>query len=119
MGEGRRKLEQIGNMSELGANLLEGIPIVGLTAPGLLGIAILMILTGKLWTNAAYQQKCQEAERWRLAYEAEREARGESEAGTKELLELAKTTQALITGVFTNSEHIRRSGEADAPISKT
>ena len=94
--------------------MIEGIPLTGLTAPALLGIAILMLFTGKLWTNSAFQEKCSEAERWRLAYEAERAARLESEAQTKELLEVAKTTQALITGVLANSERIRRSGEADA-----
>lgn len=90
-----------------------GVPVSGLTAPALLGIAILMLLTGKLWTNSAYQQKCAEAERWRLAYEAERTARATSDAQTGELLEVAKTTQAMISGVYQNSERIRQNGETD------
>lgn len=104
--------------SEIGALMIGGIPVVGLTAPTLVGIVVIMILTGRLWTNAAYQMKCQESERWRLAYEKERDARIISEAQTGELLELAKTTHAVITGVHINSELIRRSGEPDA-ISKT
>lgn len=100
-------------------DILAGIPLSGLTAPALVSIAVLMLFTGKMWTNAAYQEKAAEAERWRLAYEAERDARIESDAQSKELLELAKTTHALITGVFTNSEHIRRSGEPDALSSQT
>lgn len=101
-------------MTETLTKMIEGIPIAGLTAPALLGFAILLLLKGKLWTDAAYQEKRAESERWRLAYEAERDARVESDAQAKELLELAKTTHALITGVFTNSEHIRRSGEPNA-----
>lgn len=101
------------------AEFLEGIPIGGLTAPALLGLAILMLFTGKLWTNAAYQEKVAEAERWRLAYESEAKARAESDSQSKELLELGKTTHALITAVFTNSEYIRRSGEPDALSSQT
>lgn len=93
--------------------MIEGIPIAGLTAPTLLGIAILMLLTGRLFTKAAFEDKAQEAERWRLAYEAERTARATSDAQTAELLELAKTTHAFITAVFSTSEQIRRSGNTD------
>jgi len=91
---------------------LEGlqIPVVGLTAPTLVGIIILMILNGKLWTNSAYQQKCNEAEKFEKAYEAEREARHTSEKQTAELLELAKTTHSFIVATFQNSEQIRLSG---------
>lgn len=99
--------------------MIEGITIANLTPPTLLGFTILLIILGKLWTNPAYQEKVKDADRWRLAYEAEREARLESEKQTQELLELAKTTHALITGVFTNSEHIRRSGEPDVQLSQT
>lgn len=87
-----------------------GIPIAGLTAPALLGIAILMLLTGKLWTNNAYQEKCKESEHWRGAYEAEREARQTSDSQTAQLLEVTKTTHAFIVAVFSNSERIRQGG---------
>ena len=90
---------------------LLGIPLTGLTAPALLSIVFLLFITGRIWTDKAYQEKAAEAERWRLAYEAEREARSTSDSQTRELLEVARTTQALITGVYTNSERIRQSGE--------
>lgn len=97
---------------------LLGIPLSGMTAPALLSVAILMLLTGRLWTNAAYQQKVKEAEHWRQAYEAEREARITAEGQNGELLELAKTTYSFITATFANSERIARSGEPDV-VSKT
>lgn len=90
-----------------------GIPIGGLTAPALLGIAILMLMTGKLWTNAAYQEKVAEAERWRSAYEAEREARKTLDTQTVELLELAKTTDSFMRAVFTSSERVRQGAYSD------
>lgn len=79
---------------------IEGIPLVGLTAPGLLGFAILMLMTGKLWTNAAYQQKVRECDKWQDAYEAEREARTISDSQTVELLEVSKTTHAVTVAMF-------------------
>jgi len=99
--------------------MIEGLPIsVGsLSAPAILGILVLMLFTGKLWTNAAYQEKKADAERWRLAYEAERDARRISEAQTAELLELAKTTHSFIVATFSNSERIRQSGDTDVASS--
>ena len=93
--------------------MIENIPLVGLSAPAMLGVLIMMLFTGKLWTNSAYQEKKEEAERWRLAYEAEREARKESDSQTVELLEVTKTTQGFIEAVFRSSELIRRSGVSD------
>lgn len=93
-------------------DLLGGLPLTELTASALLGLAILMILRGKIWTDAAYQEKTKESERWRLAYEAEREARQTSDAQTAELLELAKTTHSFIKAVFVNSERAQVSGDS-------
>jgi len=93
--------------------MLEGVPLVGLSAPVLLGLAILMLLKGKLWTDAAYQQKCKDSDQWREAYLKEREARIQSDNQTGELLELAKTTNSFIMAVFTNSERVRQSGGGD------
>lgn len=95
------------------SNLIEGIPIIGWSAPTLLSIVVLMLLTGKLWTKAAYDEKVKEAERWRAAYEAEREARVTANSQTTELLELAKTTHSFIVAVFSNSERARQAGEFD------
>lgn len=86
---------------------LAGIPIAGLTAPALLGISILMILTGKLWTNNAYQQKVQEADRWKEAYEKEREARSEANQQSRELLEVARTTRHIVEALFQTATNNR------------
>lgn len=95
--------------------MLENIPpLATLTVPGLLGLTIFLILIGKLVPKATYDEKAKEADRWREAYETEREARVVSDAQTAELLELAKTTKAFIVGVFDNSQKARRSGEVDA-----
>lgn len=87
--------------------MLEGIPIVALTAPTLLGVAILLLLTGRLVPQAYLKDKAAEAERWRLAYEKEREARAIADAQTAELLEVTKTTRDVISAFF-GSGRIRR-----------
>lgn len=86
----------------------DGIPIIGLTAPALLGIFVLMIFLRKLVPEATYKEKIEEAEKWRLAYEAEREARAVSDGQTGELLELAKTSHQIMVAVFGAS--VGRSG---------
>lgn len=87
------------------------IPVKDLTAPVLLGIGILMVLTGLLVPSRFYKAKSEESERWRLAFETEREARMTSDAQTSELLEGQKTSHALIVAIFKNSEAARESGE--------
>ena len=93
--------------------MLDGLPYGNLTAPVLLGIAVLLIILGRLVPRPLYKDKEAEAERWRLAYEAERTARATSDAQTAELLELAKTTHNVIVAMFGTSERVRQSGGAD------
>lgn len=95
--------------------MLEGIPIVGLTAPTLLGVAVLMLLSGKIIPRSTLKDKSDECERWRLAYEAEREARSTSDSQTAELLEVARTTHDIIAAMFGTSERLRRRGVTHAP----
>lgn len=76
------------------------IQLVDLTAPTLLGLAILLVFTGRLVPRAFLKDKEEECMHWRRAYEAEREARMTSDSQTVELLELAKTTNMLITALF-------------------
>lgn len=95
--------------------MLDGIPIATLTAltpPALLGIAVLMLMLGRLVPRATLTDKIAEAEKWRLAYEAERKARVTSDAQTVELLELAKTTHSLLVAIFGTAERKRPPGEA-------
>lgn len=85
--------------------MLEGIPIVGLTAPGLLGIFVLLMFLGKIVPRATLIDKQKEADQWRAAYEAEREARVSSDAQTVELLEVSKTTHAISVAMFDVIRH--------------
>lgn len=85
--------------------MLEGVPLVGLTAPGLLGLAILLLLTGRIVPRSTLMDKIAEANQWRLAYEAEREARATSDAQTSELLEVSKTTHTITVAMFDAIRH--------------
>ena len=76
--------------------MFDGIPILNLTPAVLLGVAVLLLLTGRIVPRSTLKDKAEEAERWRLAYEAERKARVISDAQTVELLELSKTTYELL-----------------------
>lgn len=90
--------------------MIEGIPITDFTAPSLLGIAIIMILTGLLVPKSTYREKATECDRWREAYETSETARRELDSQTAELLETAKTSHAMILAVFQNSEAVRKAG---------
>jgi len=95
--------------------MLEGMPLADLTAPTLLGVAVLLLLFGKLVPRATLMDKKEEAQRWREAYEKEREARALSEAQSAELLELSKTTYNVIVAMFGTAERIRSNTDEGAP----
>lgn len=92
--------------------MLEGLPVVGLTSPALLGIAILLLLTGRIVPRATLRDKAAEADKWREAYEKERDARSKSNSQTIELLETAKLTNRIVSAMF-GSGGRRRSGASD------
>lgn len=80
---------------------LIGVPVEFLAPSALLGLAILMLFVGKLWTNPAYQQKVKECEKWEKAYERSEAARVIADAQTTQLLEQAKTTHAIVVAMST------------------
>lgn len=82
--------------------MLEGLPVADMTASGLLGLAILLLLLGRIVPRSVLQDKIEECNRWREAYEKERDARSLADAQSAELLELAKTTNSVITAVFSD-----------------
>ena len=86
---------------------------MGLSAPALLGLAVFLLLVGKIVPRATLLDKMAEAERWRAAYEAEREARSEAEKQTKDLYELAKTTHSVIVAMFQTIDHKREGGNSN------
>lgn len=96
--------------------MLDGLPVGDLTERGLLLLAILMVFLGWLVPKRILDDKKEEAERWRKAYEAEKEARQLSDAQTRELLEEAKTTRNMVAAIFTVVSKINQSGEADVAL---
>lgn len=93
--------------------MLDGIPILEFTPAALLGFAVLLLLTGRLVPRTHLTDVQKECERWRLAYEAEREAHATADAQSKELLEAGRTTKALLEGLFEVIEAGRESGDPD------
>lgn len=91
---------------------LDGIPVSELSAPAIASIAILLLLTGRLIPRFIFMDKVAETDRWRQAFEAEREARELSDSQTSELLEAAKVNSLLITAIF--ERQTRQAGDSDA-----
>jgi hypothetical protein len=98
LGSGRRQLK-----------MLEGIAIGELTPSVLLGICVLLIFLGKLVPRSALQDKIDEAEKWRLAYETERDAHGIADEQTNRLLELANLSHDLIARMAGTSNGVSSS----------
>lgn len=90
--------------------MLEGISLVNLTASGLLGIVVLMILFDRLISRKRYEEKCQESERWQKAYETERDTRKVSDAQTAQLLEYAIVSHEILEAMFGATEPPRKGG---------
>ena len=77
----------------------------------LVGCGILSIFLGLLVPRRYYNEKIKEAETWRHAYELEREARTTAVDQTDDLLEMARTTNAVVNALFDNSQRPRRTGD--------
>lgn len=80
--------------------MLEGIPLMGLTAPGLLMIAVLLLFTGRLFPRATVTDLKEERDTWRAAYEKERDARATANQQSIELLEGLRTNHAIVVAMF-------------------
>lgn len=52
-----------------------GFPVTELTAPALLGLAVWLILTGRIVPRSTYDEKVKEAEKWQAAHSVSEEAR--------------------------------------------
>lgn len=87
-----------------------GLPVEVWAPSGLLALAIMMLFAGKLWTNAAYQQKVKECEKWEKAYGESEKGRKAADAQAAELLEQGKTTHAIVVAMFSIMENNRASG---------
>ena len=96
--------------------MLDGfdLGLTDLSASALLAVSVIFILTGRLVPRATLQDKGLEAERWRAAYEAERDARSTADAQTLQLIELARTTHDIVEVAFRPKYELRLSGGDDA-----
>lgn len=86
--------------------MIYGVTAKDLSLSVIVLLAVFMILTGAILPRWVYKQKDIESERWRQAYETEREARTTSDAQTSRLLEGQKSMTKLISAIFENSEKI-------------
>lgn len=71
-------------------------PITVLTAPALLLIAVWLILVGRLVPRKTYEDVLTERNDWKEAHQISEKARAEMAKQVEELLEHARTTDALI-----------------------
>ena len=86
--------------------MIAGVPVKDLTAPVLVSIFVLLIFIGQMIPRKTYKDKAEECDRWRVAFETEREARTTSDRQTSELLEGQKASHAVLVAIFTNSEKL-------------
>jgi hypothetical protein len=84
--------------------MMEGISLGNLSAATLLGIAVLLLMLGRLVPRSTYQDKKDEAEKWRAAYEKERDARLDLQGQNKELLEIGRATYSIVDAMFSTVE---------------
>ena len=79
----------------------------------LIAIIAIMVFTGRLKPKSDFDEKNREAERWRKAYELEREARAKALSQAADLLEIGKTTHAIVTALFNHAQFSDQSGGED------
>jgi len=92
--------------------MIEGIPIADLTAPTLVGLAVVMVFLGLLVPRRFYRDKVEECERWHAAFEVQRDRANKSDEQVDEMLEVSKTTHAIVVALFGASESGQRSGDS-------
>jgi hypothetical protein len=92
--------------------MVDGISIKDLSIATLLGIAILLIIIGRLIPWWQYKEKCKESDRWREAYEKERESRLVMDKQNAELLEFARASYSILDALFVNTTEFSRQGGA-------
>ena len=96
--------------------MFEGVEIAALTAPTLVGIAVMMLLTGRLVPRATLEDVRADALNWRTAYEQEREARTALQQQNGELLELAKTSTSVLTALGKTSEKLSQESQGSGGV---
>lgn len=85
------------------------IPLAGLTAPALLGIAIVLILSGRLIPRRTYDDLREDRDRWQRAFTVSEEARLSQSKQLDAAMEVGKT----VTDVMVALDKFRREGEVE------
>lgn len=75
------------------------LPIEALGPAALAGIAVLLILTGRLVPRATYRDAQEERDKWRQAHAVSEHARELQSAQLGELLENSRTTVAFVRAI--------------------
>jgi hypothetical protein len=78
---------------------LWGVPLIALTTPTLLGIAILMVLTGRLVPRSTYDDKAEEANKWQAAHKVSEEARLSQTRQMDAVMEVGETVKNVLTAL--------------------
>lgn len=78
---------------------VSGIPLDSLTPAALLGLAILLLLLGRLVPRRTYEDLKNDRDRWQVAHQESEAARQEMAMQMRELLETGRTTEALLRSI--------------------
>jgi hypothetical protein len=78
---------------------VDGIPLVGLSAPVLLGIFFLMFMRGDIVPRKTYQDMMTDRDFWRQAHKESEDARRTSSKQVDTLIEGFKTVDAIAEGI--------------------
>lgn len=90
--------------------MLEGIAATDVGLGTLVAVFFLLMFFGRIKPKSDVDRADAEAEKWRQAWELEREARIQADTQTAELLEVARTTHQIVVALFGAAESSRRSG---------
>ncbi len=79
--------------------MIDGLPIAPIGAGGLLTLFVLAILTGRLVPRRNIEDVLHDRDEWRAAHRISESARAEQQAQVDELLEHARTTDAVLRSI--------------------
>lgn len=89
---------------------LLGLPVVGLTAPFLLGLSVLLLLTGKLIPRRTYDDLRKDRDDWKAAHAKSEETRAELVSHMTVMVEQAKVTESLLRSLGAHRD-VQQKGE--------
>lgn len=87
--------------------MLEGLPLGDIGAGALVAFTVLALLTGRIVPRRALEDVLHDRDEWRAAHRISEAARVEQAAQVDELLEHARTTDAVLRSIQTNASRHR------------